>query len=460
MVPGFMAGIGAAHERFGSIPFEALFAPAIWFAREGITVPTRLASMIQWKGNMLLGSDTGRSIFTDADGELLQTGDLFQQLALADTLEAVSKNGWRYMYDGHWGRRFVEEISGRGGKLTQSDLTTYQPKWQQPLLGEYQGMTVATMPEPNYGGYQLLEMLNLIEAANLADSGSQYNSAEAMAKFLKLSRVGGYLEKRVTHNFGSGYGDLASSYLPGIGLDATARISKDQAGRLVSHLSGDSWPKFEKAVLERKRIDIEKWDKVLADMEQPQRSDCVIVRDQQGNLVSMLHTFNGLAWGYGLFVDGVSIPDSGVFQQQLIAATGPGQRLPDPTMPLIITRNGKPYMATCNVGSWLHPSLTQFLYNNMTQGHALDQSSNLPKFWKPSLKDGVAVHPVGRGELDTKLPEAVQALGEHIEEIDHAGHYGRTSYVVAVKVEENQLSGAVTKVFNGAVSAKSEPAEK
>jgi gamma-glutamyltranspeptidase / glutathione hydrolase len=77
----------------------------------------------------------------------------------------------------------------------------------------------------------------------------------------------------------------------------------------------------------------------------------VIAVDKQGNVACVVHSSVGIAWGAtGIFVDGISVPDSAVYHQKAIAAAGPGERLPDPTTLVLALQGGKPVLASTAIG--------------------------------------------------------------------------------------------------------------
>ena len=78
----------------------------------------------------------------------------------------------------------------------------------------------------------------------------------------------------------------------------------------------------------------------------------IVAVDSSGNVASMVHSINAVSWGTnGIFVGGVSIPDSARTQRKAVAAAGAGERLPDPTCPVLITREGKPFLAAGAIGN-------------------------------------------------------------------------------------------------------------
>lgn len=178
-------------------------------------------------------------------------------------------------------------------------------------------------------------------------------------------------------------------------------------------------------------------------------SDCIAVVDAAGNVVGMTHTINTASWGTtGINVGGVSIPDAAKFQQQQIANAGPGQRLPDPTSPLIVTRDGKPVVSIGSIGSGLHYktlcALTSLLDFGMDPKEAIDAGA---------LMDSFALHvqSVGEGEFDTELIAAVEAMGQEFRVDSGTAMAGGRGYLVVVGIDPatGRLEGAAPGEFLG-----------
>lgn len=107
----------------------------------------------------------------------------------------------------------------------------------------------------------------------------------------------------------------------------------------------------------------------------------LIVVDQWGNMAVMNHTINTMLWGKtGLFVDGVSIPDSAAFQGPEIAKAGPGNRLAVGMCPLIICRDGKPVLGSAATGGGLHAKTLQVLANILDFGMDPQTAVDTPAF--------------------------------------------------------------------------------
>lgn len=122
LVPGFMSGVQAAHDRFGKLPFKRLFEPAIAMADKGEIVNPVMEWWINSKKSVLRRYPETKRIFTKPNGKFLATGDLFRQPELAETLKKVASQGASYMYTGDWGRKFVAVVQRETGKITLDDM--------------------------------------------------------------------------------------------------------------------------------------------------------------------------------------------------------------------------------------------------------------------------------------------------------------------------------------------------
>ena len=146
LVPGFMAGVQAAHDRFGKLPFAKLFEPSIYFAEEGFV----LDRVILWwmdplgtRKKVLSRLPETREIFTKENGEFYREGDLFRQPQLAKTLSKVAEEGADYMYRGEWAKKLVSTLQRDGGKMTLKDLEDYKVLWSDPALAGIEEFKVA-----------------------------------------------------------------------------------------------------------------------------------------------------------------------------------------------------------------------------------------------------------------------------------------------------------------------------
>jgi gamma-glutamyltranspeptidase/glutathione hydrolase len=165
-VPGEVAGLLTAMQRFGSLPLTVLMAPAIRLATEGFPLDAALRYAIERQSsNMKKFPELGR-VFLVND-EVPHEGEMIRQPDLGQTLKAIVSEGANVFYQGWIAQAIVDTVRKDGGVLTLEDLRGYKAIWREPLVGKYRKRTVITMPPPSSGGVALIEMLNVLEAHQL-----------------------------------------------------------------------------------------------------------------------------------------------------------------------------------------------------------------------------------------------------------------------------------------------------
>jgi gamma-glutamyltranspeptidase/glutathione hydrolase len=164
-VPGTVAGLALALERFGSGKFTLadLIAPALALARDGVPVEDDLLDSLRYARSRLGRFPTSARIFLNGDGAPLGAGDRLVQGDLAATLEAIARDGARAFYNGPIADEIVASVRAAGGRMTRGDLERYEPIVREPVRGTYRGYEIVSMPPPSSGGVHLIEMLNVLE---------------------------------------------------------------------------------------------------------------------------------------------------------------------------------------------------------------------------------------------------------------------------------------------------------
>jgi gamma-glutamyltranspeptidase/glutathione hydrolase len=186
-VPGTVAGLTMAHEKFGSLPLSKILEPAIRHAGEGFAIDATLAGLIL-DNVEIVSADPGTAlIFTD-DGFPKMEGDIIVQKELAEVLKTISVEGSDGFYRGKYGELFVSTIQERGGVLTTKDFTSYRPEIVKPLKGTYRGYNVLTANLPE-SGMTLIQGLNMIENFDLKESGHFSESAKSLHIMAETSKL-------------------------------------------------------------------------------------------------------------------------------------------------------------------------------------------------------------------------------------------------------------------------------
>jgi gamma-glutamyltranspeptidase/glutathione hydrolase len=355
LVGGFMRGVEAAHRRYGKRPFAELFAPAIGFAAEGFTLPSSTAKWFEMRAKDLQRLPETRATLLKADGSPYVAGDLFRQPALARTLRAVAAEGADYMYRGAWAQRAVAAVQADGGKMTLEDLAAYEVTWSPPRRARYGDYELATLGPPNNGSVSLIEGLNLVRAAGIAELGHWSQSGESLRRMSDASMM-----------------FMLSFIPPATRAQIYTDLDLSDESRLRPETAAALWQRMERGI------------KPFAYVAKPTHSDTVVAVDAQGNMTAITHSINCLVWGKtAIVVDGVSIGDPAAFQQAQIALVPPGGRLPDPTEVGILSKDGKPVLAFASMATGLHQQTLQSLVNIMDFRMDVKQAVDAPALFLP-----------------------------------------------------------------------------
>ena len=278
-VPGTVAGMEYALKKWGTMPLSKVLEPAIKLADKGFIVSDVLAQTLKEEKSTLGKWSSSKAIFFK-NGEPLKSGDLLVQKDLAKSLRLIAKQGAKAFYQGEIATKIAKEMQSHGGTMTLEDLKAYKVVERQPIIGDYRGYKVVTMPPPSSGGVHLIEILNMLEHYPIKEDG--VNSAKNihhMAESMKLA-----------------YADR-SEYLGDpdfVKIPVTGLTSKTYANELVKTID-DNKARPSSTIKPGKP--------------QPYESDQTThfsVMDKAGNAVAVTYTLN-LNFGSGIVVEGTGI---------------------------------------------------------------------------------------------------------------------------------------------------------
>lgn len=184
-VPGTVAGLYLAHEKYGDLPWHELVQPAIDLAENGIEMSWSLAQDAK-----TLNSTTDvtflKNYFNNDQNKLVGFGETWIQSALANTLKLIRDNGKDGFYKGEVAQEIARFMKENGGIITEEDLLKYEAVERKPIKGNYKGITVLAMPPPSSGGVALVEMLNMLEMADM--SKIEFNSTAYVHLLAEIMR--------------------------------------------------------------------------------------------------------------------------------------------------------------------------------------------------------------------------------------------------------------------------------
>lgn len=400
-VPGTVAGLALALEKYGTMSFGDLCRPAERLAREGVVLTHHEAESLRRAAKLLARFPESNRIFL-REGRYYSEGEVFRQPDLAATFARLIERGPREFYEGETARLIVAEMKRGGGLITAEDLKNYRAVERQPLRSTYRGYEVITVAPPSSGGVALIEMLNMLEAYNLAERG--HNSSEYLHLLVEVMR-------RAFADRAQFLGDPDFARIPVTGL--TSRRYAEQVRKTIDPTRatpstairhGDPFP-----------------------YESDQTTHFTVV-DGAGNVVSNTYTLNG-SYGSGVTVTGAGfllnnemddftskpgVPNMFGLIQSEANAIGPRKRPLSAMTPTIVLKDGALFFALGSPGGpTIINTVLQVILNVVDFKMNIQQAIDMPRIHHQWLPDEIVYEPFG---LSRDTIEALRARGHRVTE--------------------------------------------
>ncbi|HYB41921.1 MAG TPA: gamma-glutamyltransferase, partial [Candidatus Methylomirabilis sp.] len=183
--PGNLGGWLAALERFGSMPRDQVFAPAIEWAESGVPLTLMSSRFIEQARPQLGRSGEAQRLYLGNGGP--RAGKVVTYKELAGTFRAVVEGGAEAFYRGPIAKAIARAVGEAGGWLTEADLAAFKVEWREPLRITYRGAEIFSVPPP-FSAFQMLETLNILEGFDLAGWG--HNSADYLHHLIEAIKLG------------------------------------------------------------------------------------------------------------------------------------------------------------------------------------------------------------------------------------------------------------------------------
>jgi gamma-glutamyltranspeptidase/glutathione hydrolase len=389
-VPGTVAGMWQAHQRYGVLPWSDVVLPAAELAESGFYPADILVNDMREKSVPF----RGRTNFDEYFGTI-SSDELFKQSELAATLRRIAASGHDEFYRGRTAELIVEQMGKSDGLITMEDLHTYEAVWREPLRANWRDYVVYSSPPPSSGGFGVIQLLKMKDYLAHHFEGVAHNSSQYIHLVAEI-------EKRVFADRAEYLGDPDF-----VDVDIDALIAEDYLARRAQEVNPDA---------------ISQLDAVAPGLESPHTTHYSII-DQWGNAVSNTYTIN---WDYGCGVvvagagfllnnqmDDFSVKPGVPNVYGVVGNTAneiqPGKRPLSTMSPTILLRDGNVEMVLGTPGgSTIFTSVFQTIINILDFDMTPLDAVGAPRFHHQLLPPDLITMTVSR-----PLPqETISALGD------------------------------------------------
>ena len=379
-VPGTVAGMALALERYGTITLAEALEPAIKLAEGGITVTEGLADSLKSLTERLQKWPSSSKIFYKDGGAAYEPGEVLVQSDLAQSMKLIAENGPAAFYQGPIAEKIVAEVEAAGGHLSLDDFKNYEVKLRTPITGNYRGYDIHSMPPPSSGGIHIVQILNTLEELPIDYLG--HNSGDTIHMMAEAMKVA-YAD-RSEYLGDPDFVDVPIKELTSkaYARDILAGISRSRAATAAEIKPGD-----------------------LSDYESNETTHFSVV-DSEGNAVSNTYTIN-FSYGSGLVAEGTGIllnnelddfsakpgvPNAYGLIGGDANAVEPNKRPLSSMSPTIVLKDGEPFLITGSPGgSRIITTTLQVIMNVIDHGMNIAEATHAPRIHHQWLPDELRI---------------------------------------------------------------------
>ncbi|MFQ6083889.1 MAG: gamma-glutamyltransferase [Candidatus Aminicenantia bacterium] len=398
-VPGTVAGLILALEKYGTMSLDRILKPVIELAEKGFRINFRLAQDLARAEDLLSQFPESKRIFLN-NGYLYKTGDILVQKDLAYTLKLIAEKGKKGFYQGEIAELIEKDMKQNGGLITKKDLASYQAVLREPIIGRYRDYQIISSSPPSSGGIVLIEMLNILEKFPLKKWG--WRSPKTIHIIVEAM-------KRAYADRAKYLGDPDFIDMPKKGL-----ISKKYAEELVKTINLT----FTQPSQEISKIDPYHFEH--------SETTHYSIADKEGNVVSNAYTINGF------FGCGVTIPGTGFLLNNemddfslkpgypniyglvgnQVNSIAPGKRMLSSMTPTIVLKNGRPFLVIGSPGgSTIINTVLQVIINIIDFQMDLGEAITAPRMHHQWLPDAIQAE---KGRWGNKVYQQLIKMGHKI----------------------------------------------
>ncbi|HRG32139.1 MAG TPA: gamma-glutamyltransferase [Saprospiraceae bacterium] len=418
-VPGTVAGLFLAHRKYGKLPWSVLIQPSVDLAQKGFPMTWSLYQEAQWLSRESSSKSFIQNYFKNSKDVLTRPGELWKQPALAKTLTLIRDKGQDGFYKGAVAEEIEQFMIQNGGILTKKDLEKYQAIERKPIKGSYKGYDIYSMPPPSSGGVALVEMLNMMECANLKEL--EFNSTGYVHLLTEVMRR--TFADRAQH---LGDPDFNSN------MPIEKLTSKEFAKNRFRQIDMNSASKSDSST--------------FGQTYDGNNTTHFSVVDKDGNAVSLTYTLedsygskmgsNKLGFIFnnemGDFnpVPGVTNSRGQIGSAANIIA--PEKRMLSSMTPTIVAKDGKPFLIIGSPGGrTIINTVFQTILNVLSYDMQIDQAIEAMKIHHQWLPDVIYYE---KHLLSPETRKSLQLMGHKLQEVDILGSLMGITYNPALKI--------------------------
>ena len=422
-VPGTVRGWHDALDRYGTMSFKQVLAPAIKVAQDGFRVNDNFVALVKEnEKKFALFPETAARYMRD--GKALPAGTVLRNPDLAKTYRLLSTGGVKAFYSGKLAQAIVDAVnrppvaagvSVRAGQMSLADLANYEARWRQPVRSTYRGYELVGMPLPSSGGVTIAEALNILEGFDLKSMPREkaehlYMEAARLAFADRNAYLADpeYVDAPVAGLVSKDYAARRREL-----IDPTQAHHHAQPGDPYLFQQDPSVP-LRPAAAAKARL-----------LSESAHTTHLAVSDKDGNIVA--YTFTIESWGGS----GITVPGYGFILNNEMTDfdfTGPHPNVPEAgkrprssMSPTIAFRNGKPAFTIGSPGgSTIVTTVLQTIFNHIDLGMDMPAALNAPRI---SERNGQATS-IEPGFADSAQAKALERFGQRwdasVEEIGAA----------------------------------------
>jgi gamma-glutamyltranspeptidase / glutathione hydrolase len=418
-VPGTVAGLFMAHQKYGRLPWKDLVQPSVDLAKEGFTMSWGLYKDALGIVEANRSNGFMKNYFNDDKAEVTRPGKIWKQPALAKTLELIRDKGRDGFYKGDVALEIEDYMKKNGGIITRNDLEKYNAVERRPLKGTYKGYEIYSMAPPSSGGVALLEMLNMIEQANL--DSIEFNSSAYVHMLAEVMR-------RAFADRAEYLGD--PDFNPDMPLDKLT--SKEFAKMRFKNIS------MKKASVSDSARFGHPYDGA--------NTTHFSVVDKDGNAVSLTYTLEDV-YGSRMGSDKLGFifnnemgdfnPVPGVTTNNGQIGTPPNLISPEKRMlssmtPTIVAKNGKPFLIIGSPGGrTIINTVFQTVLNVLSFGMPINKAIEAMKIHEQWLPDEIKYE---KNLMSPDTRRALEKMGHHLVPVNNLGSLMGITYDARFKV--------------------------